>query len=555
MTSSAAALREGALRLQLASRHRAVAVGVILLGAYAATRLALLVRFPPFWDESLYASWALRVHEDVGARWVALGNGKLPLLSWLGAAVMAAHVEPLDATRVVSFAAGAVSLAGGAFVARQTTDRQLAVVAAAALYIVLPLALVHDTIGLMEPLVGAELITAFVLQIRLARRPSIVTGACLGVTFAAAILTKETGYLAIALLPLSLAALPWRSPERRLNRWMISAGVSLVFALAGYGLLRTSGVWSVYKSTQLTFGTVRSFSQGIAHPIRWLDEAWPGYRPELSGYVTWPIGALALLGLLRSLRRRRVVGLLCAVWLMALFTTDVLFLTNSFVRYIVPGAPFVAALAGGGVYELHAALGSLSRSVRSISVVLPPLIVLIALPALKLDSSVLRSPSTAPYPGVSIQEYEIGWSAGTGVDALVRALRARARSRPITVTWYGHLSPQVFTDLRNDHSISFLESDGTESEEAGSANYVVINDLPLPSQGGLGDLRLDLELRRPHDGVPLLLYERGIAWQHRFFTSAAGLRSGLGLDDRRFDAFVAAHPAIRRWYLAVSPHP
>src|SRR5438093_10337711 len=78
-------------------------------GLFLGTRLAMLWRFPPFLDESLYATWALRVHDSVNDRFVALAYGKLPLLSWLGSGFVFAGIEPLDAVRLVSFFAGLCS--------------------------------------------------------------------------------------------------------------------------------------------------------------------------------------------------------------------------------------------------------------------------------------------------------------------------------------------------------------------------------------------------------------------------------------------------------------
>src|SRR5207248_2381004 len=103
----------------------------------------LLWRFPPFLDESLYASWAMQVHQSFAARWVALVNGKLPLLPWLGAGLMNGGVEPLTAVRFVSIAAGVGSAVFAALIAAEIGGRPAAI-AAAAVYVILPLAVVHD---------------------------------------------------------------------------------------------------------------------------------------------------------------------------------------------------------------------------------------------------------------------------------------------------------------------------------------------------------------------------------------------------------------------------
>src|ERR1700758_3112632 len=114
------------------ARHRPglVASVAAVAGGLVATRFALLWRFPPFWDESLYAGWALQVHDSFAARWVALLNGKLPLLSWLGAGVMHGGGEPLTAVRLVSIMAAVASALFAALIAGEIGGRPAAIAAA-----------------------------------------------------------------------------------------------------------------------------------------------------------------------------------------------------------------------------------------------------------------------------------------------------------------------------------------------------------------------------------------------------------------------------------------
>jgi hypothetical protein len=56
--------------------------------------------------------------------------------------------------------------------------------------------------------------------------------------------------------------------------------------------------------------------------------------------------------------------------------------------------------------------------------------------------------------------------------------------------------------------------------------------------------------QRARGGEPATLYESGVELEGRFFASPDALRGGLALSDADFDAFIAARPAIRRWYRA-----
>ena len=539
------------LTLRLAREHvrdrpEMVASVAAVAGAFVATRFVLLWRFPPFWDESLYASWALQVHDGFGARWLPLLNGKLPLLSWLGAGIMHGGFEPLTAVRLVSISAAVASAVFAALIAGEIGGRPAAI-AAAAVYVILPLALVHDVLGLMEPLLTAFFAASLYLQVRLARRPRFVTAAVLGLVFAAALLTKETSYLLFVLFPFSLVVFDWRAPERlrRLGHWAIAAVLSCGVASVSELWLASSGKMSVYRTTQQGFGTFRSLHAGLAHPIRWADQAWPGYRPEILGYLTWPLAVLALVGAAVSLWRRQRLALLCLLWILAVFGVDVLFLTDSFVRYVAPAGPFVAILVAVGFAEIVQAARRVPRIAPHAVFVAALVLAAVSAVAVRFDLSVLADPNTAAYAGVSLQEYETGWSAGTGVESLTAELRRLGRSHTAVVSWYGHLPLELITELRHDPSVELVSSSDHSS-------YVVTNDLPLPADTGLGTLRPLQTFQRPRNGVPLVLYERGVAWKGRFYTTADSLRSGLGLDDEHFDAFIAHHPRIHAWYTATA---
>jgi hypothetical protein len=270
------------------------------------------------------------------------------------------------------------------------------------------------------------------------------------------------------------------------------------------------------------------------------------------GYATWPLGLLALLGLLAAARRRPPAALLGLIWVAALFLLDVLFLSDAFVRYLVPAAPLVAVYVGVGAAALPPLLRRVVRNRWAAAGLAGLLVAAAAFYAVRFDGQVLANPSTAPYPGASLSEYETDWAAGTGVNALAAKVRQLAVGSPTTFVWYGHLSPELLLALRNDSHASLFVSDGAPANQVASADYVITNDVPLPAHPGLGNLRTVATFTRPRGGQAMVLYQRGIRWKGQFFTNADELRQGLGLDDHRFDAFIASHRFIRAWYYAVS---
>ena len=507
---------------------------------FLVTRLLLLWRFPPFLDESLYATWASAAHDTVNERFIALANGKLPLLPWLGGAVMELGAEPLTAVRLVSLVCGLVTMAMAGLLGVQLGGRWAGVAAAGA-YAVLPFSLVHDVLGLMEPLVATTGIVALYLQVRLAIQPRLDFALLLGLVFGAGLLTKESGAISIVLLPASLLVFRWGEAgwRRRLVGWLGCTVVSLALAGVCYSVLTLSEFWDDYGSARASLGTWRSLGTGLSHPLRWLDHAWPGDSDLFVGFVTWPILLLALLGLGLALKARPRLALLYLLWALVPTATAVLFLEETFARYLLPAVPVIALFAGYGALRLV-------QERRRLPAVWRPLaatgaLVLVALAALVFDGQIVSDPATAAYPGTSRYEYSTGWAAGTGWKALARELKRMSAGRPIVVGYYEQFSYALPLLLRHDRQIVF-------SREDANATYLVRNGADFPKPAGNGSLRLTWTYHRPDGGVPLELYERGIRWRDSFYLTRDELRAGLRLPDAEFDRFLQEHPPIKAWY-------
>ena len=102
-----------------------------------------------------------------------------------------------------------------------------------------PFFLVHDVIGIMEPLLTLLLMAALILQIGLARAPSLRRGAALGVVLGLALLTKESAdrRRASAGQP-AVLQLESAGPARRLGTWLAAAAVAVAVTVAADLLLR-----------------------------------------------------------------------------------------------------------------------------------------------------------------------------------------------------------------------------------------------------------------------------------------------------------------------------
>jgi hypothetical protein len=328
----------------------------------------------------------------------------------------------------------------------------------------------------------------------------------------------------------------------------------VAIAGVGYLTLTLSDYWDDYPQARRSLGTFRTFSEGVNHPLRWLEAAWPGYRTELVGYTTLLILLAVLAGIALALRSRTRLASLYLVWLLSVLTIDVLFLPNPFVRYLVPMAPLIAAFGGFGIVAGAEALARAAHRPGH-PLAIAGLATVVVLPALIFDARVLANPATAPYPGLSREEYATGWAAGTGWRPLADELRRRATDGPIVVASYGGLSEALPLLLRHDSDIQIVRAETGHAGPGPTAEYVILNGsegLSTSGDSGYGSLRPVWEFRRPAGGARIVLLQRGVAWKGRFYSSPQALREGLGLPDDAFDEFVATHPQIRAWYIAVS---
>jgi 4-amino-4-deoxy-L-arabinose transferase-like glycosyltransferase len=507
MTASTAPV----LRLPLA-RRRTVAVDwrwvalAGIAGVYLATRLALLWRFPPFGDESFDAQLSALVADHSSQRFVALTDGRGPLLTWLaGAGIALGDLNPLTAVRLVSALAGLAIAAPVMLLARRVSGDRAAL-AAGAVFVVLPVFVVHLTLGIYEPLVTGLLLLALYLQVRLAERPSAGVAALLGVTMAGALLTKESGRFALVLLPLSLLAFDWRAPRvvPRLGRWLAAVALALAVTGLGYSVLFLTPLYDV-------LGTIRA-NKHAYHPLgEALDHAWtyfnqnrPWLRQATTSYFTWPLLAVGLVGGAVAWRARPRLTLLLLAWIAVPLAAAVIVSLQGYARYMLPALPLTALFVALGLLAVarwarRLAAGRLPP--RCVAAAGPVVALALCVPALAQDADIVAHPSSHHYPGLDDWQFVTGWSAGTATQAVADEIVRRTGGRGAGVA-QADLGHAAFTHELDRHRYRWEPFNPADR----SQRFVVYDGGQLPDLTGF---RLVGTWKRPRGGQPISLYERG----------------------------------------------
>ena len=342
----------GRLRAALARRPLVHAAAFGIVAFYVATRTSMVARMPYIGDEGWHGTFVVQVSDSLSNLWVSLTIAKEPLVIWIAALFTKVGFEPMAALRVVSLLAGLATVVVVGLFARHVGGRA-AGLAAMAIGAVLPFWLVLDTLGLMDALIAAEVAAALYLQVRLAERPRLRTALGLGLVLAAAVLTKESGKSAVALLPVSLLVFDWASPgvRERLVRWAGCAALAAGLAGLAYLWMRSSSLWGEAEAQRripIQY-PVRPLSAALDDPITALKHSVPEYRADLLWYFTIPFLLAAAGGWVLLLRERLRLALLLTIWIVVSLTAALLLPYSPYARHIMFLTPALVVLAGVGL--------------------------------------------------------------------------------------------------------------------------------------------------------------------------------------------------------------
>ena len=470
----------------------AVATGML----YLATHLALVWRFPPYWDESSYSEWVDAVVHDPSNRFVSMREQKEPLVSWLGALVSQLGFGNLTALRMVSVLAGLLSLLMIGLVARRFSDN--IALLAMALFALMPFFVVHTSLGLFEPTVTAAALCALYLTIRIAERPRLDLAMLLGFALGAGVLTKQSGRITVALVPVGLLLFPWQAPDRirRGAQWLGCAAVALLVCGLCFSVLMLSPFWPLYKKPT---PIAHSFSQGVSHPFHWISASFPIAGKALLGYFGPVLIAAALAGLWWGLRdpRRRALMAVVGLWAVVPFVGALIFTANGYTRYYLPSVAPMSILCAVGLCEAGVRL----RRRAGPAAVAFAAVIAVALPMILLVN-VLAHPGRARYPGVDDTIFITSQEAGTAWKSVAHYLDQRTGGAPVKVV-VSHGKPLALF-LKDPKRVTETFPGSPDTVDA---KFYIDNYSTPMTASERKVFRLVRRFTRPRDGHPIEVYE------------------------------------------------
>jgi len=424
-TVNVQAVRRGSLTVSLCP---ALAIAAILMLA-ALFRLWHLHAFPPATDEIAYARWAVdiwRDHTRAGLIIPIMDDGKQPLLFWVEAGLYGLGLPPVLAGRMLSAGAGVLTVAVCYALARRFYGHA-AGLAAAALYAVVPFAVWHDRLSLVDaPLTLAVAVVAYAVA-RMAdeagwRWSMLAAGAGL-----CAVGIKGPG-VTTAILP----ALAWALLARQRRRTFLPLLLPAVVIGALYAFMMYGPLGWRFRYM------VAVHSIDLRQPLPALVKAWAENADVLRSYLTGYFPAVWLVVLagcsaLPMLTRRRadlyVLGSAAAGVLPVIF-----YGWEIYSRYFLPGLPFVAVLWGRllGVLAVWVCIRwpRWRSSYAWIHVLVVPVLLL---PLAWRSLLIVRAPEHAPIARHDRWQYITAFPSGWGLREATDAIERDANGRLVFV--------------------------------------------------------------------------------------------------------------------------
>lgn len=227
------------------NRRWPLVVALLLGTSYFGIRLANLGSLPMVSDEGTYIDWGVRAwHARDLSDWLAsLEDGKQPLLAWLMIPFLSAIHDRLIAGRMTSIACGAVNVALMWSIASRLGEpwgnrtSRIAGPIAAALYVIAPVAVIHDRMALYDTLVTTASLMVLLSTIHWSERPGWIRMTLVGCAIAVSVLTKLSALFFVGLVP--VVAVAWNPASRR--QWWQLAQAGFIGAGA-YSILYLSPI-------------------------------------------------------------------------------------------------------------------------------------------------------------------------------------------------------------------------------------------------------------------------------------------------------------------------
>lgn len=406
--------------------------GVVLL--YIIIRCLNFTSLPYFGDEAEYIWYGQTALHDPSQRFISLEVGKQPLFVWLIMLSLKIFSNPLIAGRMVSIAAGLLTMLGIWFLTyRLFRDKQIAFFSAL-LFVFFPFAQLINRLGNYDSLVGMFYVWSLYFTVLLVQTIRLDVAYTLGLFLAGGILTKTNAFFSLYLLPFSLLLLDLKKRERwhRLVKFLILLLFATIIANTCYLILQLSPFYEriLWFNGDFVYPKREWLTLSIPFRINLFVTNFQTLLPYLFLYITPPYLLLLFSSIFFSAKQRRTTLLLLAYFFLPIFALCV-FGREISSRWIYPYTLPLVPLMAWGLMALLQKTKHLVPKKQAYILLSVLFLLFMAYPAFEVFTIAIR-PYNAHLP--AIDKYQYITSAYWGLrDSVVPYLKAQAQDQRIFV--------------------------------------------------------------------------------------------------------------------------
>lgn len=422
-------------------------LGLGIIALFLISRLYNILAIPIFTDESIYIRWAEIFRGNSHQLFVSLTDGKQPLFIWTVSAFLRVVHDPLLAGRLTSVLAGLLTMLGLYFLTNELFKDKRVALAASLLYVIYPFSLLYDRLALYDSMLATFAVWSLYMEVLLIRRKQIGVAVLTGIVLGGGLFTKSSAFFYIYLLPFSLLLFDVSAKHKykAFLKWLALAIVATAEAVGIYSILRLSPNFRYIADKNDSF--VYPFTEWIKHPLAHLGHNTHILLGFLVGYSTVPLLILVVLAFFidRKFIRQK---LLLLAWFIVPFASLAFFgkttpfqLLPRYILFMTMPLLILAAYAAALIVE------KIKIKYLGIFIVL-----ILALPILSKDYSILTNFAKASVPQLDHLQYIEGFDGGVGVKQAVSSLTIKSKSQKIYVGTQGTfgLMPYALQDYFNN---------------------------------------------------------------------------------------------------------
>ncbi len=483
--------------------QKRLTIATLLTVFFLFTRLTNLTIIPIFTDEAIYIRWGQIALQDPAHRFISLEDGKQPLFIWLMIPALKFISDPLVAGRIVSVAAGFISLAATVAIGWILFGETIGWIAGAA-YIVSPFFLLYDRLALYDSLTAALMSVCLLLSIIFAKKPRLDLSLLLGVAIGFGLLTKSSAQFAIFLLPMSLLLLTDKNYKNyKLYKWIFLSFLSIFISLLISLLLHLSPLAYMVKLKEQTF--IVSFDEFFADPLSRFWGNLGGLNHWLAGYLTWPLIIALAAGIAFSFKKFWKQTLFLISWFIVPYLALAAFGIVLYPRFLLFMALPLLPLIAGGITVI--------KDIKFINIILP--VIISSYPAF-ISYQLIFNPLAAPIPQADRGQLMDDWPAGYGIPEVVKFLENESGAHKIFIGTEGTfgLTPYALNIYLKDNPNIEIKGywpigngmpEIIEVARTGKPTFVLFKDTQIPNPEW--PLSLVEKYRKGRSNVFMSLYQ------------------------------------------------